>query len=277
MNQRGIMKNLSGFWIGEMNGTNQGRMVIELKHEGDRLYGQGHFNEPTLGTYRYNVQGVTQKEKIKLVLTPIQDINAHLMLGNINAEAIYTKDGKIDGTWKSTIGTAGSFQVSRKENSENEGNTQGERLGNSIFIVHGHDDATKEKVARFIEKLNLDAIILHEKVNKGHTIIEKFEEYSKQANFAIVLFTPDDIGYPLEDETHSKPRARQNVVLEMGYFIGLLGREKVCVLYKGDVELPSDILGIVYTKIDEPEAWKLSLAKELKTVGYDVDLNKLIT
>ena len=146
-----------------------------------------------------------------------------------------------------------------------------------MFIVHGQDDATKEKVARFIEKIGLNAIILHEQVSKSMTIIEKFEEYSKKSKFAVVLFTPDDVAYPLGKEEAKQPRARQNVILEMGYFVGLLSRDRVCVLYKGDVELPSDILGVVYNRIEDSEAWKLTLAKELKTAGYSIDLNSLIT
>jgi len=149
-------------------------------------------------------------------------------------------------------------------------------VANSVFLVHGHDDATKEKVARFLEKIGLDVIILHEKVSQGMTIIEKFEEYAAQAGFAIVLFTPDDIGFPLGAEEQKQPRARQNVVLEMGYFIGRLSRGRVCVLYKGGVELPSDILGVVYHAIDEASGWKLSLAGELKVAGYSIDLNKIV-
>jgi len=270
------MIDLSGTWEGTFSGTNQGRMVIKFTHEGDRIYGAGHFNEPTVGIYRYQVQGVVSKEIIKLLLTPGERSHAGILLGNIDATATLNKQGAITGEWRSSIGTQGSFQVVRAISPDipQQKNTNG---NNAVFVVHGHDDATKEKVARFIEKLGIEAIILHEQVNKGLTIIEKFEEYSQKAAFAVVLYTPDDVAYPLGEEKQGRPRARQNVVLEMGYFVGKLGRNKVCVLYKGDVELPSDILGVVYTKIDDADAWKLNVAKELKLAGYDVDLNKLIS
>jgi len=91
-----------------------------------------------------------------------------------------------------------------------------------IFIVHGHDEAAKQEVARFIEKLGLHAIILHEQPDQGRTIIEKFEHHS-DVGFAVVLLTPDDEGHPKNEPAKAKPRARQNVVLELGHFIGIFG------------------------------------------------------
>lgn len=143
-----------------------------------------------------------------------------------------------------------------------------------IFIVHGHDEAAKEGVARFLEKLGLRPIILHEQANAGLTIIEKFERYSNVA-FAVVLLTPDDKG-AAKDSTHDlKPRARQNVILELGYFVGKLGRSAVCALHKGGVELPSDIQGVVYVDMDNAGAWKIALAREIKEAGLPIDMNKV--
>lgn len=195
-----------------------------------------------------------------------------LTVGTIQATCRLTQAGELAGKWFTSIGTTGILSARRVEPST----TENKLVANSVFLVHGHDDATKEKVARFLEKIGLDVIILHEKVSQGMTIIEKFEEYAAQAGFAIVLFTPDDIGFPLGAEEQKQPRARQNVVLEMGYFIGRLSRGRVCVLYKGGVELPSDILGVVYHAIDEASGWKLSLAGELKVAGYSIDLNKIV-
>lgn len=143
-----------------------------------------------------------------------------------------------------------------------------------IFIVHGHDEAAKQEVARVIEKLELHAIILHEQPDKGRTIIEKFEHHS-DVGFAVVLLTPDDMGYPKDTPSEVKPRARQNVVLELGYFIGILGRSNVCPLLKGDVEIPNDYAGVLYKKMDASGAWRFELAREIKAAGIDVDLNKL--
>jgi predicted nucleotide-binding protein len=132
----------------------------------------------------------------------------------------------------------------------------------------------KINVARTLEKLGLNPIILHEQANSGKTIIEKFEEHSN-VGFAIVLLTDDDLGKAKKDE-NLNARARQNVILELGYFIGKLGRNRVCPLYTKGVELPSDLYGLLYLEIDSSEYWKISLAKELKAAGYDIDVNKII-
>lgn len=148
-------------------------------------------------------------------------------------------------------------------------------FGNEVFIVHGHDDEAKVTVARFVENLGIEATILHERANRGQTIPEKFEEHAGEAGFAIILLTPDDVGASQDEANNLKPRARQNVVLELGYFWGRLGRERVCVLYKEGVELPSDIHGILYVPMDSSNGWQLQLAKEMKQAGLPVDLNRL--
>lgn len=144
----------------------------------------------------------------------------------------------------------------------------------NVFIVHGHDNEIKVSVARTLEKLGLNPIILHEQANAGKTVIEKFEAHSN-VGFAVVLLTADDEG-KAKSASDLKKRARQNVILELGYFIGKLGRERVCPLYAKGVELPSDLSGVVYVPIDENDAWKFSLAKELKAAGYEIDLNKIL-
>lgn len=146
---------------------------------------------------------------------------------------------------------------------------------NKVFIVHGHDDNAKISVARFVEKLGLEAIILHEQPNNGKTIIEKFESNARDVDYAIILLTPDDLASPINDPENKKFRARQNVILELGYFSGALGRNNICVLYKNDVEIPSDYLGVIYTELDSSEGWHLKLAKEMKTSGMNIDLNKV--
>ena len=143
-----------------------------------------------------------------------------------------------------------------------------------VFIVHGHNEAVKEKVARFVEHLKLKPIILHEQADKGRTIIEKFEANSEDVNFAIVLLTADDSG-KANKETDFKQRARQNVIFERGYFIGMLSRSHVFMLLEEGVEKPSDLDGIVYTSLSED--WKSKLFKELKACGYKLDANNLLT
>ena len=143
-----------------------------------------------------------------------------------------------------------------------------------VFIVHGHDNAAKEAVARFIEKIGLEAIILHEQASSGNTIIEKIEANSN-VGFGIVLYTPCDLGVSQEKKDELKPRARQNVVFEHGYLIGKIGRKNVCALLKGDIETPNDISGVVYIKMEGEKEWKYKIADEMKACGYDIDLNKI--
>lgn len=140
-----------------------------------------------------------------------------------------------------------------------------------VFIVHGHDGELKEAVARAIEKQNIEAIILSEHANTGRTIIEKFEQNS-DVGCAIFLFTADDIG-KAKDEKEEKARARQNVVFEAGYFMGKLGREHTVLIAESEIEMPSDLKGVVYTNKSN---WLLELHQELNAMGYIIDLNKLL-
>ncbi len=149
-------------------------------------------------------------------------------------------------------------------------------FGDKVFIVHGHDDEAKETVARFVGNFGIEATILHEQANRGQTIPEKFEEHASEAGFAIILLTPDDVGASKDETDNLKPRARQNVVLELGYFWGRLGRGRVCVLHKGGVELPSDMQGILYVPMDNFDGWKHKLAREMKQAGLPIDPEKLL-
>lgn len=151
--------------------------------------------------------------------------------------------------------------------------------GKRVFIVHGHDETMKEAVARMVTQLGLEPIILHEQPNKGRTIIEKFTNYA-DVSYAVVLLSPDDRAFPKDKSaSQSRPRARQNVILELGYFLGQLGREHVFPLYRGDrdFEIPSDYSGVIYTQFDDAGAWKLRMVKELKACGFKVDANRLVS
>lgn len=144
-----------------------------------------------------------------------------------------------------------------------------------IFIVHGHDDGLKETVARFLAKLTgNEPVILHEQVSAGDTIMEKLERFASTARYAVVLATPDDVGRA-KDDVDLLPRARQNVILELGYFFAALGRSNVALLYKPGVERPGDTDGIVHIAVDDAGAWKISLLKEIEAAGIDVDRNAL--
>jgi predicted nucleotide-binding protein len=148
-------------------------------------------------------------------------------------------------------------------------------LGTKVLIVHGHDGSTKLEVAEFIQRITGERpVILHEQPSYGsRTIIEKFEANAAEAGFAVILLTADDIG-GVKGSTDLKHRARQNVVLEFGYFMGKLGRGRVVALYEKDVELPSDVLGVLYMPLSGN--WKVDLAKELHAAEIYVDLGKLL-
>ena len=140
-----------------------------------------------------------------------------------------------------------------------------------VFIVHGHNGELKEAVARLIESQGINAIILSERANQGKTIIEKFEDNS-DVGAAIALFTNDDMGRS-KDSEEDAPRARQNVAFEAGYFMGKLGRNRVVLIAEKGVELPSDLQGVVYT---DKSDWKLEVCRELKTMNFSIDFNKLL-
>ena len=162
-------------------------------------------------------------------------------------------------------------KVENNKMTDNSTNT----LGHDVFIVHGHDEAAKHAVARFVKRFDIEPIILDEQPNRGQTIIDKFEGSADEASFAIVLLTPDDVGAQKDKADELKPRARQNVILELGYFLRGLGRKRVCVLHKEGVELPSDIHGILYVPMDPSNGWQLKVAQEMKHAGLTVDLNDL--
>ena len=160
-----------------------------------------------------------------------------------------------------------------------------QELSRDIFIVHGHNEEMKQTVARTVSQLGLNPIILHEQPNGGKTIIEKFERNAEHINFAIILLSADDLAASVIDlngvqdkdlRPHLKMRARQNVVFEMGYFTGKLGRSNVFLLLQDGVAKPGDLDGIVYTAYDTARAWRFELVKELKAAGYKVSADAIL-
>ena len=166
-------------------------------------------------------------------------------------------------------------KINKTENkTENKTTIIEKKYSNEIFIVHGHDELAKMELARFIEKIGLKAIILHEQANGGNTIIEKIEEYANTIGFAIILYTACDKGKS-KKEDDLKDRARQNVVFEHGYFVGKLGRNRVIALNKENIETPSDIDGVLYIPMDSNEGWKTKILQELGKAGYNIDANNI--
>lgn len=144
-----------------------------------------------------------------------------------------------------------------------------------VFVVHGHNEALKVTVARTLEHLDLEPVILHEQPNRGRTIIEKFADYA-DVSFAVVLLTGDDKGgVATADPASYKLRARQNVILELGYFLGHLGRGSVAAISEDGVDVPSDYHGVLFIPYDKAGAWRIALGKELQESGLKIDLNRL--
>jgi len=150
---------------------------------------------------------------------------------------------------------------------------QSQLPGGNVLLIHGRDEAMKESILEFLEKLELRAIILHEQPDGGKSMMEKSGE-SPDIRFAIILLTPDDIAAPRNKPKERQTRASQNVIFEFGYFLNKLGRGKVCALYREGVEIPSDYPGVVTIPMDSRGAWRLLVAREIKQAGMEIDLNK---
>ncbi len=135
----------------------------------------------------------------------------------------------------------------------------------TVFVVHGHDETLKYKVAHFTQQVldpqRVQVILLDEQANAGQTLFEKFESYADSASYAIVLLTPDDQGGSTSGALQK--RARQNVVFELGYFCGRIGRRRVAAINYG-VEIPSDFNGVVYIG---PDQWMEALRRELRAAN----------
>lgn len=144
-----------------------------------------------------------------------------------------------------------------------------------VFLVYGHNEVVRETVARFIEQIGAIPIFLQEKPDKGHTIIEKLQEFS-EVGYAVVLLTGDDIGRSVKDPTVRYPRARQNVIFELGYLLAKLGRDRIRILMEEGVEILSDLYGLIYIPLDSRGTWKLVMAKELRSAGVKINLDNLL-
>lgn len=182
----------------------------------------------------------------------------HVTHGNIN-DAIHNFNDQFIEYFEQVL------QEVINANPEIEDNKIEKIKGNTVFIIHGHDNELKTEVQLLLTRAGVNNLVLHEQADKGRTIIDKLVEESSSSNYAIALLSPDD---KLQD---GSTRARQNVILEVGYFIGWLGKERVRILKKGNIEIPSDLQGILYENYDISGAWKMKLCKELIAVGIYVD------
>lgn len=190
---------------------------------------------------------------------------------NLPVNLIYVRNGDINDSIQSFNNQfieyfQQALQEIVKANPEFEDNTVEKVKGNTVFIIHGHDNGLKTEVQLLLTRAGVNNVVLHEQPDKGRTIIDKLVGESFNSNYAIALLSPDD------KLANGSTRARQNVILEIGYFIGRLGKERVRLLKKGDMEIPSDLQGILYENYDLAGAWKMKLCKELIAVGIFVDI-----
>lgn len=147
-----------------------------------------------------------------------------------------------------------------------------------VFVVYGHDPDSRSQLEAMLRRWDLDPLILDQLPSEGQTIIEKLERHTSEANFAVVLATPDDIGFRVGHEDEKAHRARQNVVLELGMMLSKLGRKNVAILLKQqeNMERPSDIQGLIYIPFkDSVTDGAVLLAKEMAAQGYKIDIGKL--
>jgi predicted nucleotide-binding protein len=194
---------------------------------------------------------------------PIEDVHASLARSKARSIALLTQAIRALEERRGEVSTSSPSQTISKP----------QVFDRKVFVVHGHDEGAREAIARFLERIGFEAIILHEQANQGRTVIEKVEVHG-DVGFAVVLFTPDDEGAKKGEPL--KSRARQNVVLELGYFIGRLGRERVCALKRGEVEIPSDFGGVVYAAFDDGGGWRQTLANELQAAGFEINWNQVV-
>ena len=186
-----------------------------------------------------------------------------------------------------------------KKRKEKETIEETKSVSKDVFIVHGRDHVPMKELKTMLYDFGLNPIVLHEEASGGLTLPEKLERHAKDVGYAFVILTPEDVGGHRDEIRHKlggdtpflsrsvtllggkvtdqvldlfEPRARQNVIFEMGYFWGLLERKRVCCLLKGNVEKPSDIEGIVYVHFkDSVREVKGMIVKELAEAGYNMD------
>lgn len=217
-------------------------------------------------------------EQVKIILKKSGcTISSESRTGNNLGTKLTLQNGCVINCWdKGTVNCQGKNATEiEKMLSETFDNVP---LNNKVFVVYGHDKNARTQLEAMLRRWDLEPLILDQLPSDGGTIIEKLEKYTNQANFGIVLATPDDVGYARNNENEKKYRVRQNVVLELGMLLAAKGRSKVAILLSQteDMESPSDISGLIYIPFkDNVEDAALSLAKEMNRNGYHIEVEKI--
>lgn len=219
------------------------------------------------------------KEQVKTILqnAGYQIVEESRMSNDLGT--VYKLNNKcIVNCWDTGTVNCQGKNIDEVEKILNEGSSSTVVKNRNVFVVYGHDNNARTQLDAMLRRWDLTPIIIDQLASGGQTVIEKLEECIDQADFGIVLMTPDDVGYAKDDETKKKYRARQNVILEMGMLLGKLGRSKVAILFSQaeEMELPSDIGGYIYIPFKENvEEVKNSLVKELDENGYPIAIKNL--
>jgi len=232
---------------------------------------------PEWGTFKIRVQNIVAK--LLADNSPAQTLVAEGLIarteGNGSDQFDIAKSNLVKAlkTLRATL-TDDIFGELKQEKST----SKSAALSNKVFVVHGHDQTLKTDVERFLHEVGLIPVVLHREADEGATIIEKFEKHS-DVGFAFILLTPDEISYTVDQidksdsDKNTELRARPNVIFEFGYFVGKLGRSRVCCLHKGDVVVPSDLNGLIYKKVEGSiESQAYAIIKELKVAGYKISM-----
>jgi len=206
--------------------------------------------------------------------------NGHLIKMTNGATITCFKNGKILVQGKSEIKSEmeSAIGLSKPESNVKITSEPVGNKSNEVFVVYGHDIEARNQLEAMLRRWGLEPLILDQLPSEGQTIIEKLENYTQRCKFGIVLATPDDEGFRKDHPDEKAFRARQNVVLEMGMLLSKLGRDRVAILLKSQTEMerPSDIQGLIYISFKENVAEAgLTLAKEMVTKGYDIDIRKI--
>lgn len=201
-------------------------------------------------------------------------VNWYISTGTVNIQGKKAVKDKLVEAWGSYTGTQASPQQNEETAPQPEAPVNPNSENKKVFLVHGHDTTAREQLELVLHKLGLDPFVLANTGGGGLTIIEALESEigpsANQARFGIVLMTPDDMGYAKsEGAENAQARARQNVVLEMGMLISVIGRGNVAVLRKGYIEAPSDAQGILYIPFNEHVKETVpKLADRLRAAGF---------
>jgi predicted nucleotide-binding protein len=259
--------------------------VIMIARQGERL----PFDVAAYRTLFYELETPSGVHKFKLELeeslnnvaagrippTPTSDVSRQTAASSIDGGRDISNLGPI---LRSVSERLSSLEHAVHELASRSGEEQNQPVyTRDVFIVHGHDGDLKNDLARFLERLGFNPIILHEQPDRGLTIPQKLSLESSRVGYAFILHTPDDEGRNIATSTTLEARSRQNVVFEHGMFVGKFSASRVCAIVREGVEIPSDLSGVIYKRIPKGAgitSIALELIKELREAGYVVDANK---